>query len=162
MRRQFIVGASFLILGGCDTGGWRRQDDILARGWAEPSEPYKPPQVFCYKTLAGTDCFREPLKGEEERLEGYYGKQRPRPLPSSDTQSITHDDSREIPEKPIVLAPESPHRHNNTSRLSSREPRSPYPKKRVLRDKDQAKENETVVDENKYQRKRYMTKIVQE
>lgn len=96
---------SLVSLQGCEGGTFLTTRGIIAEGWAEPPEPYEPEPVYCYKTLAGKDCFRKPLKGQENRLVGSYGEKKvveaERP-PSEDETMIT--ESKLAPEEtPLSL-----------------------------------------------------------
>lgn len=62
-----------IILEGCGGAQWRRSEDIVESGWAQRPESYSPPPLYCYRTLANNDCYAKPQKGEETRLEAYYG-----------------------------------------------------------------------------------------
>lgn len=44
----------------------------------QPNQPdmiayVEPPAIYCYHTLAGPDCYAQPLPGEYDRMIGYYG-----------------------------------------------------------------------------------------
>ncbi|ARN84347.1 hypothetical protein [Candidatus Nucleicultrix amoebiphila] len=71
---SWILSTSVILtLSACDAGRWRSSEDIIESGWARPPAEYRPQPLYCYKTLAGRDCYSSPLKGGRNRLEGYYG-----------------------------------------------------------------------------------------
>ena len=64
MRSLWILGAT-LILSGCTVTG-------IETTRADPPRIAELP-LYCYKTLAMTDCYDTPRAGEAYRLMNYYG-----------------------------------------------------------------------------------------
>lgn len=142
---------ALLILSACDTGAWKRQEDLMARGWAEAPEVYHPPQLYCYRTLAGNECFREPLPNEDDRLDAFYAGNRdasPYLLPQPHTPQPEDKKKRVLPFNQSTIKARKTDQSNHTSK-----------KVRKLKTSSRAGE---IKEDERYQRKRYMTKIVQE
>jgi hypothetical protein len=143
---------ALLTLSACDTGAWKRQEDLMARGWAEAPEVYHPPQIYCYRTLAGNECFREPLPNEDDRLDACYaGNSNASPYllppPQHSPQSIDTP-RRVLPLKEKTLKP--------------RQSRKSRPTIENVKKLKTSSDSLPIEEDEKYQRKRYMTKIVQE
>ena len=47
--------------------------EIVAGGWVAGQVAAAPPPIYCYATLAVTDCFALPKAGQGNRLVGHYG-----------------------------------------------------------------------------------------
>lgn len=142
---------ALLTLSACDTGAWKRQEDLMARGWAEAPEVYHPPQIYCYRTLAGNECFREPLPNEDDRLDAYYAGNRnasPYLLPQPHSPQTVEQQKSVFPLNERTLKPHKTLQSNHTP-------------KKVKKLKTSSSDGE-IKENEKYQRKRYMTKIVQE
>lgn len=164
-KNNILPLVSVLTLIGCDSGSWRRQDDLMTRGWAEAPEAFTPPQVYCYKTLDKVECFREPLESESARLEGYYAHNHGA-LPESMELSEQNQQSTIPSRKKKNLSYH--HRQKKVTKQKSTQASKNTTKKKTL-EKDSSglkgqsnAEGISLKGEEHYQRRRYMTKIVQE
>jgi hypothetical protein len=63
-----------LLLAACDPGALVRNNntETLEAGFMRHSDLPPPPPTFCYQTLANADCYRDPQKGQGERLVDSY------------------------------------------------------------------------------------------
>jgi len=106
MERKYI-GLLLLVLitlQGCAGGTFLTTRGIIAEGWAEPPEPYEPEPVYCYKTLSGKDCFRKPLKGQENRLVGFYDEKKPIETEETSSESKAFIAKSRLPPDEIPLS----------------------------------------------------------
>lgn len=103
--RIVFVFLSMLYLAGCEGGTFLTTKGIIAEGWAEPPDPYKPESLYCYRTLSGKDCYRKPLAGQEHRLVGAYEEKE---IQACDKSSMPGKEGSSIIEK--RLSPDTPSR----------------------------------------------------
>src|SRR3546814_18203000 len=69
-------GGIALVAGACSNPGadyGQGADDICLSGWASDEHGRVPPRVYCYRTLADSDCHAAPLRDGAARLVGYEG-----------------------------------------------------------------------------------------
>lgn len=142
----------------------------MARGWAEVPEPFNPPQLYCYRTLDKVECFREPQGNEADRLEGYYAHNSHSSHPTPQELSAGLE-----PSKTFVQKKGSPHLHHDPKK--SKKHRGPHAsirasgkssiKSSMKKESSGLRGNikSEAIDlkgEEQYQRRRYMTKLVQD
>lgn len=171
MKKQNILPLiSVLALVGCDTGSWRRQDDLMARGWAEAPEAFNPPQLYCYKTLDKVECFREPLENEADRLEGYYAHNNRSPHPASQELGEGLEHSKTLVQKKgsTYLHHDSKKSKKHRGTQASIKATGKSSIKSSMKKESSGLRGNTKSEainlkgEEQYQRRRYMTKLVQE
>jgi hypothetical protein len=78
-----ITIASVLLCSGCG-GSLLSSSNVFSRGWARPSEHTSQEQekLYCYKTIGGVDCYKEPLSSEDapnRKIGTPYDKLLPKP-----------------------------------------------------------------------------------
>jgi hypothetical protein len=79
-RRIGSAIAVVLVVAGCQNP-WmddpiNTEQAILGYGWVKPRTIAGEP-VYCYRTLAEVDCYREPRPEYAHRLVGYFGTRSP-------------------------------------------------------------------------------------
>lgn len=119
----FISCSLISFLTACDSGQWRSSDSIVESGWAEPPTPYNPDPLYCYKTLAGNDCYKKPLQNQETRLESYYG---PEPI-VPETIMVIKPTPHEIAKSTSSQSCSKKHHKTHTKKHSSKKTTSKTP-----------------------------------
>ncbi|MGB0935654.1 MAG: hypothetical protein ACPGXY_06295 [Alphaproteobacteria bacterium] len=64
-----------LLLSGCKkylNEDYLTSEEIHEYGWAGKSPAHRPKRLYCYETIGGPDCYRDPQPGREERLINAY------------------------------------------------------------------------------------------
>lgn len=63
---QYFILAFFVLCAGCyKLNTPQRADELMRQGWAGPTPQARKKinsQIFCYKTLSGTDCYNHPIE----------------------------------------------------------------------------------------------------
>lgn len=101
IHKFFALTCLMLSLNGC--GKWLNDayytsDRIQARDWAAQGPSYHPRTVYCYKSLAGANCYNEPQIGRSNQLIDAY---EPVPIVHKENDSLKGDNVIDI--KPLLL-----------------------------------------------------------
>lgn len=77
--RTLLLTGLMISLNGC--GKWLNDhyytsDRLQARDWAAHGPVYHPQPVYCYKSLAGVNCYEDPQPGRRNQLVESYQEQR--------------------------------------------------------------------------------------
>lgn len=71
---KLLVFLTLIMVTGCGrylNETFMSSEHIQSYSWANKG-PYIPCPIYCYKTLAGNECFSSPQLGRESRLIQYY------------------------------------------------------------------------------------------
>ena len=71
MKKVTLIGVVLLGIAGCDNP-WERhtlgESKLLSGSWLAREKPERLEPVYCYRTLAGVECFIEPLANDSRQL----------------------------------------------------------------------------------------------
>lgn len=101
IHKFFALTFVMLSLNGC--GKWLNDayytsDRLQTRDWAAHGPVYHPRTVYCYKSLAGANCYNEPQLGRDNQLIDAY---EPAPIVKKENTNLVDDNVIEM--KPLPL-----------------------------------------------------------
>jgi hypothetical protein len=71
MKRATLIVVVLLATAGCENP-WQRhavgESRLLSRSWVARENPERLEPVYCYRTLAGVECFIEPRANDSRQL----------------------------------------------------------------------------------------------
>lgn len=71
MKKFFLIGCVLVPLCGCfKNEGISSAENVLSRDWAnvDKEDIEDEPQIYCYRTIGYTECYREPIPRLASRL----------------------------------------------------------------------------------------------
>lgn len=117
-RLVALISLLTLNLGGCGSKFFNEEfnnsEIILGRDYAPPGSKYYPRPLYCYKTLAGAECFNDPQPDQARRFIAAYSPAPPKKKAADEWWWDTPikeapEEHSAIQTKPLPLGSSSPY-----------------------------------------------------